>query len=240
MSVDNIPHATRGWASGAWRGALPASSLCPSSWKSDYADTSVAMRVGRQREREAFLSRQPCVMLARSSATYSLTINGWSTFPRICFSDIICSTCFRRMISFFLRIFSAKYLSCFVCRHRRTRPNVPVPNVSRSSNSLRSGYSELSSLLRVDVPSLPLIVIFEKSREGGASLAAIVAFCSPSLVFACPKLLCHLFSSLLLFLKQNIITKAFVRIKVVTTPVKPNLRCHLFRCVRFFFTLSSV
>ena len=77
-------------------------------------------------------------------------MNGWSDASRIVFSQIMCSTCCRRITSLFLRILIAQCEPVPLCVANRTRPNEPVPSVtptSKSSSPVLESFGRFSGIL---------------------------------------------------------------------------------------------
>ena len=90
-----------------------------------------------------------------------LTIKGWEIEPRIEHSAMMWSTCFRRMISAFLRIFIARYFLVRVSFISLTRPK--EPEMVRGSINLfpRSGRSRNPPALA----SLAVAVLYPSSSS---------------------------------------------------------------------------
>ncbi len=72
-----------------------------------------------------------------------LTMKGWFTLSRMFFSFWTCWTCLSRMTSAMAKIFSAQYSRVLFSRQRTTRPNVPVPKLTKKIDAIErvgAGY----------------------------------------------------------------------------------------------------
>ena len=98
----------------------------------------------------------------------SLTIKGWSRLDRMFFSEIMCSTCCRRMTSAFFNILIAQHDPVDLCVTNLTLPNDPVPKVTPMSKSVRfngDGNVLTTAAMLLDRPEAQTIQKFWKANQ---------------------------------------------------------------------------